>query len=48
MKTLKECVAEHFAVNSDWCMGSCNTLNDLSSRICIPHETEDLKVFLIW
>ena len=25
-------------------MGSCNTLNDLSNRICIPSKTEDLNL----
>ena len=23
-----------FADNLDWCMGSCNTLNDLSNNVC--------------
>ena len=32
-----------FAVNLDRCTGSCNTLNDLSSRICFPNETKDLN-----
>ena len=25
-----------FAVNLDRCTGSCNTLNDLCNRICVP------------
>ena len=29
-----------FAVNSDRSMGSCNILNDLSKRICVPNKTE--------
>ena len=33
-----------FAVNLDRCTGSCNTLDDLSSRICVPNETEDLNL----
>ena len=33
-----------FAVNLDRCMGSCNTLNDLSNRICVPNKTEDLNL----
>ena len=33
-----------FAVNLDRCVGSCNTLGDLPSRICIPNETEDLNL----
>ena len=27
-----------FVVNLDRCARSCNTLDDLSSRVCIPHE----------
>ena len=30
-----------FAVNLDRCMGSCNTLNDLSNGICVPNKTEE-------
>ena len=33
-----------FAVNLDRCIGSCNTLNDLSNRVCVPKETEDLNL----
>ena len=33
-----------FAVKLDRCVGSCNTLNDLSNKICIPGKTEDLKL----
>ena len=25
-----------FAVNLDICVGSCNTLNDLSNKVCVP------------
>ena len=25
-------------------VGSCNTLNDLSNKICIPNKTEDLNL----
>ena len=28
-----------FAVKVDKCVGSCNTLNDLSNRICLPNKT---------
>ena len=31
-----------FAVNLDKFAGSCNTLDDLSNRVCVPNETEDL------
>ena len=33
-----------FTVNLDWCSGSCNTLDDPSSRVCVPNETEDLNL----
>ena len=33
-----------FAVKLDICVGSCNTLNDLSNKICIPNKTEDLNL----
>ena len=36
-----------FAVKLNRCVGSCNTLNDLSNKVCIPNKTEDsnLSVF---
>ena len=36
-----------FLVKLDWCVGSCNTLNDLSNEVCVPNKTEDsnLSVF---
>ena len=24
-------------------VGSCNTLNDLSNKVCVPNKTEDFK-----
>ena len=33
-----------FAVKLDRCVGSCNTLNDLSSKLCVPNKTEDLNL----
>ena len=38
-----------FAVKSDRCVGSCNTLNDISNKECVPSETEDLnpRVFIM-
>ena len=33
-----------FAVKLDKCVGSCNILNDLSNRVCVPNKTEDLNV----
>ena len=32
-----------FAVKLDRCVGSCNTLNDLSNKLCVPNKTEDLN-----
>ena len=33
-----------FEVKLDRCVGSCNTLNDLSNKVCIPNKTEDLNL----
>ena len=33
-----------FAVKLDRCVGSCNTTNDLSKKVCIPNKTEDLNL----
>ena len=33
-----------FAVKLDRRVGSCNTLSDLSSKVCIPNKTEDLNL----
>ena len=33
-----------FAVKLDRYVGSCNTLNDLSNKVCVPNKTEDLNV----
>ena len=32
-----------FVVKLDRCVGSCNTLNDLSNKVCVPNKTEELK-----
>ena len=32
------------AVNLDMCVGSCNILDGLSNRVCVPNETEDLNL----
>ena len=32
-----------FAVNLGRCVGSCNTLNDLSDKVCVPNKTKDLN-----
>ena len=33
-----------FAVKLDRCIGNCNTLNDLSNKVCVPNKTEDLNL----
>ena len=33
-----------FAVKSDRSVGSCNTLNDLSNKVCVPNNTKDLNL----
>ena len=35
-----------FAVKLDKCVGSCNTLNDLSNKVCVPNKTEDLNMYI--
>ena len=35
-----------FVVKLDRCVGSCNTLNDLSNKVCVPNKTEDLNLSL--
>ena len=33
-----------YAVNLDKCVGSCNTLNDLSNTLCVSNKTEYLNL----
>ena len=33
-----------FAVKLDRCVGNCNTLNDLSNKVCVSNKTEDLNI----
>ena len=33
-----------FAVKLDRCVGSCNTVNDLSNNVCVPNKTENLNL----
>ena len=33
-----------FTVKLEKCVGSCNTLNDLSNEVCVPNKTEDLNL----
>ena len=36
-----------FAVDLDRRMGSCNTLNDLSKKVCVPNKTEKLNLSVL-
>ena len=36
-----------FAVKLDRCVGSFNTLNDLSNKVSVPNKTEDLNLNVI-
>ena len=31
-----------FVVNLDRCVGNCNTLNDLSNKVCVPKKKKRL------
>ena len=31
-----------FAVNLNRCVGSCNTLYDLSNRVCVPNKSKKI------
>ena len=33
-----------FSVHLERCTESCNTLNDPSSKVCVPNKTEDLHL----
>ena len=33
-----------FAARLNRCLGSCNTLNDLYNKVCVPNKTEDLNL----
>ena len=36
-----------FAVKLDRCVQSCNTLDDLSSKVFVPNKTEDLHLSVL-
>ena len=36
-----------FAVKLDRCAGSCNIINDLSNKACLPNKTEDLNLSVL-
>ena len=33
-----------FTVKLGRCVGSCNTINDLTSKVCVPNKTKDLNL----
>ena len=33
-----------FAIKLDRCVESCNTLNDLPNKVCVPNKIEDLNL----
>ena len=33
-----------YVTNLDRCVGSCNTLNDLSNKVCVPSKIESLTL----
>ena len=35
-----------FAVKLDKSVGSCNTLNDLSNKVCVSNKIEDLNIYI--
>ena len=36
-----------FVVNLERCAGNCNSLNDLSIKVCVPNKTEDLNLSVL-
>ena len=36
-----------FAVKLDRCIRSCNTLNDLSNKVCVTNKTQDLNLSML-
>ena len=34
-------------VKLDRCVGSCNTLNDLSNEVCVPNKKQDLNLSVL-
>ena len=35
-----------FVFKLDRCVESCNTLNDLSNKVCVPNKTESLNIYV--
>ena len=44
MNTIKNFYYYIFAVKLDRFVGSCNTLNGLSNKVCVPNKTKDLNL----
>ena len=36
-----------FSFNLNKCVGSCNTLNDLSNKVCVPNKTENVNLIVL-
>ena len=43
----KELYYYPFEVKLDKCVGSCNTLNDLSYKVCVPSKTKVLNIHVL-
>ena len=37
-----------FVVKLDRCVGSCNNLNGLSNKVCVPNKAEDLNLSVFY
>ena len=35
-----------FGVKLDRCVGSCNTVHDLSNKVCAPNKRKELNIFV--
>ena len=44
MNTLRDYAIYPFADNLGKCVGNCNTFDDLSNRVCVSNETENLNL----
>ena len=45
MNTVKNYITIHLQL--DRCVGSCNTLNNLSNKVCVPKKTKDLNLYVL-
>ena len=43
MNKVNNSTTVRFAVKLDTCVGRCNTLNDLSNKVCFLNKTKDLN-----